>query len=216
MLIFSPRYSSKLKKNQLHTQGFTLIELLVVIVILGILASIVLVSVSAAHIRARDAQRLKDMETIQGAVEQYYADNGHYPITNCSSWPNNGPAYAGYHGSWSTRLVCPTTGGTGTQSLAQALNAYIPTSFIDPSGPIDIADDRGYLYRSDDGGSYCVMIYKTPENLNNFKPSMIPPNRCSAWDSGGKCTADSGGDGNFVNAVWYGTKGPGVDWSGGC
>jgi len=56
------------KKNQ----GFTLIELLVVIAIIGILASIVLVSLGGARAKARDATRQSDLRQIQLAQEMYY------------------------------------------------------------------------------------------------------------------------------------------------
>lgn len=59
--------------------GFTLIELLVVIAIIGILASIIAVSLGTARAKGRDAKRISDIRTIQLALETYYNDNGTYP-----------------------------------------------------------------------------------------------------------------------------------------
>jgi prepilin-type N-terminal cleavage/methylation domain-containing protein len=65
------------KPNQ--SQGFTLIELLVVIAIIGLLASVVLVSMNSARIKARDTARLANIKQIQKALETYHVDNGAYP-----------------------------------------------------------------------------------------------------------------------------------------
>jgi prepilin-type N-terminal cleavage/methylation domain-containing protein len=62
------------------SKGFTLIELLVVVAIIGVLATIVLSSLSDARARSRDAKRLADIRTIQAALEVYYVDNGVYPL----------------------------------------------------------------------------------------------------------------------------------------
>lgn len=63
-----------------NSKGFTLIELLVVIFIIGLLASIVVVSVSTARTKARDARRIADIDTIRGAMEMYAdANSGSYP-----------------------------------------------------------------------------------------------------------------------------------------
>lgn len=61
-------------------RGFTLIELLVVIAIIGILSSIVMVSLSSARAKGRDARRISDIKNIQLALALYYNDNHTYPV----------------------------------------------------------------------------------------------------------------------------------------
>ena len=60
-------------------RGFTLIELLVVIAIIGVLASIVTVSLSGARSKSRDARRIADIKTMEVALRLYYTDYGMYP-----------------------------------------------------------------------------------------------------------------------------------------
>lgn len=60
--------------------GFTLIELLVVIAIIGLLSSVVLVSLNSAKKRARVATRLSDFRQIEKALYMYYDVNGSYPL----------------------------------------------------------------------------------------------------------------------------------------
>ena len=76
------------KKNK----GFTLIELLVVIAIIGLLASIVLVSLGPARERARDAKRQSDIRQMGTAMELCYSDadcgsNEQYINTTAGSVP---------------------------------------------------------------------------------------------------------------------------------
>jgi len=74
--------------NTKKSKGFTLIELLVVIAIIGLLASIVLVSLNSARGKARDTRRISDFTSIATALEMYYNEHGKYPPDDCSgSWP---------------------------------------------------------------------------------------------------------------------------------
>jgi general secretion pathway protein G len=55
--------------------GFTIIELLVVVVIIGIVASIALVSLFNALDKAKQRASMADMRTISKAIETYMVDN---------------------------------------------------------------------------------------------------------------------------------------------
>ena len=62
-------------------KGFTLIELLVVISIIGILASLTLVSYSGAQKQTRDTQRRSDLAQYRNGIENFAANNnGMYPV----------------------------------------------------------------------------------------------------------------------------------------
>jgi len=65
-----------LRKRQ---EGFTIVELLIVIVIIGILATLVIVTFTGTQQKARDSQRQTDINAVDSHLESYFAENGYYP-----------------------------------------------------------------------------------------------------------------------------------------
>lgn len=79
--------------------GFTLIELLIVIAIIGLLATLAIVSLTSAQQKARDAKRIADVKQLQNAVELYYSENTAYPISSAAAndtWAEFGNTISSY------------------------------------------------------------------------------------------------------------------------
>jgi len=66
-------------------KGFTLIELLVVIAIIGILAGLVIVSMSGGETSAHDARVKSDLDQIRATAEIIRIQDGNYVNVNGSS-----------------------------------------------------------------------------------------------------------------------------------
>jgi general secretion pathway protein G len=66
--------------------GFTIVELLIVIVVIGILATLVIVTFTGIQQRARNTKRQTDINAIASHIEAYFADNAKYPtLTDLNS-----------------------------------------------------------------------------------------------------------------------------------
>lgn len=81
----------KIYKDSKLNSGFTLVELLIAITVIGLLATVTLISINPGlqMAKGRDAKRKNDLRIIKQALEDYYIANGHYPITGgycCEYW----------------------------------------------------------------------------------------------------------------------------------
>lgn len=71
------------------SKAFTLIELLIVVAIIGVLSSIVSISVKSSFKESRDAKRLQEIKSIRNALELYNVDHGKYPEVKAISSPTD-------------------------------------------------------------------------------------------------------------------------------
>ena len=114
-------------------KGFTLIELLVVIAIIGILSTIVLVSVNSVRAKARDSKRKANIRAMETALHLYYTNNESYPgeVWCDSSIGSNGTG-------------CPASGSDWSTS-AGIYTALVGGGYL-PELPIDPINNTTYYY----------------------------------------------------------------------
>lgn len=114
--------------------GFTLVELLVAVGIIGVLASISMVSVGSIRAKARDSKRISDIKQVQNALEAYYSSGGYYP------------AKEGVLGSSELAVLCDATDGFGSTAGCNGKTVYMATVNPNP-GPDGI--DYAYTATAD-------------------------------------------------------------------
>lgn len=76
-----------IKKNKKKNFGFSLIELLVVISIIGVLTTVLVMNFVGSRERARDVQKIQNLNSLKNALRMYYNDNQSYPISTGSVGP---------------------------------------------------------------------------------------------------------------------------------
>ena len=103
-----------------NESGFTLIELLIVIVVLGILAAIVVFSLTGVTGQSKSAACNTDGKTIETAADAYQAYYGSYPASSTvlnGTYLQTWPTPDGYTFSLNTTtdtVDVQTTGGSAT------------------------------------------------------------------------------------------------------
>ena len=149
-------------------KGFTLIELLVVIAIIGILASIVLVSLGDARKKARDARRQSDIRQISLAMEMCLDD---------STCGGSGTYCTMAAGSTTTTLT--RIGGLGPCNTAGGPNYLNPVP-SDPQSPtqeytsLTGTADQYCVYATLEGGGFFAASNKGTRELTAAPTELAP------------------------------------------
>ena len=119
--------------------GFTLIELLVVIAIIGILSSIVLVSLNAARGRAQDAKSKAQLSSARDAAQLFFDSNNGYngsagDITNdCTTADSMFTDTASGMASYTDLNNYPNIGVTTMRCSSNTSEYAISVSLQDPT-----------------------------------------------------------------------------------
>ncbi|MEK7617724.1 MAG: prepilin-type N-terminal cleavage/methylation domain-containing protein [Patescibacteria group bacterium] len=137
----------KNQKSTLGQPGFTLIELLVVIAIVGLLASIVLVGLNIARVKARDTQRVANIQQIMKALEFYYNTNARYPAVTAPFGVGGWETSSADPAQWLEALA-PYFGG---KTPADPINRAVEPSMFGPR-----AGDYYFAYYRYDPPAYCA------------------------------------------------------------
>jgi len=166
--------TSKIMRNK----GFTLIELLVVIAVIGLIASLVLVSTTGTRKKARDSKRLQDIKQIVLALQLYFDKYEKFPGPTSAY----GECEAGC-GCWDTSTV--DNDGDGKPFIEPLVDEKILAEV--PRDPIGGATcSVGFTYRyyrysagsngcSTSSGAYFVL------GINDMETSANPYPTSPGW-----------------------------------
>jgi prepilin-type N-terminal cleavage/methylation domain-containing protein len=140
--------------------GFTVVELLIVIIVIAVLATLVITAYNGVQAKARDAERVTDVEAVRKFLEIYYTENGHY--INSLNFTN-----ANASAALQNQLK-----GLNPQALrAPGASAVTISSWQQWSGAVqDGTADYGYK------------AYTGPEPDDNCATSDIPDSACTRYE----------------------------------
>jgi prepilin-type N-terminal cleavage/methylation domain-containing protein len=151
-------------------KGFTIVELLIVIIIIGILATLVIVTFTGIQAKARDSKRQTDLNAINTHVDAFFAQYGFYPSE-------------------------ADMAQTGTGSFDSTfLKGFDPTALQDPKGSSGLSatassTSYGYVASGSDSAGTC-----SNTTLTTITGGVPQDNGCSAF----KVTANLESGSTFV------------------
>lgn len=166
---------------KISKSGFTLVELLVVLVVIGILASLVLVTFNNVQAKSRDARRVADLNNIAEAIGSYRVKYGDDISTG------SGCGYQGNGSGWFNY-----TGASYPKSILTCLTekSYLSSSIIEPFNCMTTTDGspckrQGFAYMkytSGSGDTSVTCVYARLE-ASGSTSDLTSANPCSSASS---------------------------------
>jgi|GEM_PF-2814092 len=159
--------------------GFTLIEILIVAAIMGILTSIITVSLSAFRLKAEATQALADIVRITSYLEAYKSNNGAYPLS------------CGSGAAWASRDANPWGCGLGACWIPEFSSEDPNWCVLFPynlNPPVGSPNQSQYIYYTNASGTEYKLLYHLPVSMAvpaEFIDPIRPTWAFGTWTSGG-------------------------------
>lgn len=177
---------NKISKNaQINRYAFTIVELLIVVVVIGVLATITIVSYTGINKRAVVASISSDLDNASRQLKLFQVDFGYFPdtiSTDCISQPD------------SSTNKCLKNSGTNIFSYYRADNNYIPQTFTLRSNNNSIeyaVNNNGSIVENNQTTAYisCLDIFNNGKSIGDgfytIKPESITTNVFCDMTNGG-------------------------------
>lgn len=146
-------------------RGFTLIELLIVIAIIGILATIIVISYTNAQAKARDNKRKADLQAVSSAVEMYYADKKQYPYIeeNRGYYRVRSVNDETKQGRWTDGFSASDYLASGSPGMEGKLVGYISIPMAkDPKNTDNVHNNTTWKAETAPQAEYAYTYFSTP------------------------------------------------------
>jgi prepilin-type N-terminal cleavage/methylation domain-containing protein len=127
--------------EEANESGFTLIELLIVIVVLGILAAIVVFSLTGVSGQSKQAACTSDAKSVEVAVDAYMAANSGGVPTQAQLTSTAGPVT--YLHSWPSKTNGYDISIDSTSASDVDVSPYASGADVNPPGPTAFVDSSG-------------------------------------------------------------------------